>query len=98
VRKHEEREKRSRRSKSNTKSTEVGIPMLRRETIRHHEKLGNFIKNKRFYMSSYLIFVVTYCHVFNGLPLAKKLIVNLTLCKCGTPHFGNKKLHIMSMK
>jgi hypothetical protein len=28
-----------------------------------------FRKNKRFYMSSYLIFVVTYCHVFNGLTL-----------------------------
>jgi hypothetical protein len=35
--------------------------------------LGNFHKSKRFYMSSYLIFVVTYCHVFKGLPLAKKV-------------------------
>jgi hypothetical protein len=28
---------------------------------------------KKFYMSSYLIFTVTYSHIFNGLPLAKKV-------------------------
>jgi len=36
-------------------------------------QLENFQKNKKFYMSSYFIFVVNYCHVFKGLPLAKKV-------------------------
>jgi hypothetical protein len=34
-------------------------------------QLSNFKKNKRFYMSSYLIFSITYCHVFKGLSIGK---------------------------
>jgi hypothetical protein len=36
-------------------------------------QLSNFRKNKKFYMSSYLIFSITYCHVFKGLHLAKQV-------------------------
>jgi hypothetical protein len=34
-------------------------------------QLSNFEKNKRFYMSSYLIFSITYCHVFKGLSVGR---------------------------
>jgi hypothetical protein len=34
-------------------------------------QLSNFKKNKKFYMSSYLIFAITYCHVFKGLNLGR---------------------------
>jgi hypothetical protein len=36
-------------------------------------QLSNFRKNKKFYMSSYLIFSITYCHVFKGLHLSKQV-------------------------
>jgi hypothetical protein len=36
-------------------------------------QLSNFKKNKKFYMSSYLIFTITYCHVFKGLHLSKQV-------------------------
>jgi hypothetical protein len=36
-------------------------------------QLENFRKSKKFYMSSYLIFSITYCHVFKGLHLAKQV-------------------------
>jgi hypothetical protein len=36
-------------------------------------QLSNFKKNKKFYMSAYLIFSITYCHVFKGFHLAKQV-------------------------
>jgi hypothetical protein len=34
-------------------------------------QLSNFKRDKKFYMSTYLIFSIVYCHVFQGLHLAK---------------------------
>ena len=38
-----------------------------------YSQLSNFKKNKRFYTSSYLIFVITYCHVFKGLSVGRRV-------------------------
>jgi hypothetical protein len=54
-------------------------------------QLGNFRKNKRFYMSSYLIFSITYCHVFKGLPLAKKVNCKLDPVQMWYPTLWKQK-------
>jgi hypothetical protein len=36
-------------------------------------QLLNFKKDKEFYMDSYLIIVITYCHVFKGLSIRKRV-------------------------
>jgi hypothetical protein len=36
-------------------------------------QLSNLKNNKKFYMSSYLIFAITYCHVFKGPHLSKQV-------------------------
>jgi hypothetical protein len=61
-------------------------------------QLGNFHKSKKTYMLLYFIFTMTYCHVFKGLPLAKRLTVNLTLYKCCTLHSERTRMHIMLKK
>jgi hypothetical protein len=33
----------------------------------------NFKSEKKFYMASYLIFVITYCHIFKGLSIGKRV-------------------------
>jgi hypothetical protein len=42
-----------------------------------YSQLSNFKDTKKFYMASYLIFSITYCHIFKGLNIGKR--VN---CKC----------------
>jgi hypothetical protein len=36
-------------------------------------QLSNFKSEKKFYMASYLIFSITYCHVFKGLSIDKRV-------------------------
>jgi hypothetical protein len=36
-------------------------------------QLSNFKKDKKFYMSAYLVFAIVYCHVFQGLNLARQV-------------------------
>jgi len=36
-------------------------------------QLSNFKKDKKFYMFSYLVFTIVYCHVFQGLTLARQV-------------------------
>jgi hypothetical protein len=36
-------------------------------------QLSNFKKDKKFYMSAYLVFIIVYCHVFQGLHLSRKV-------------------------
>jgi hypothetical protein len=40
-------------------------------------QLTNFKIEKKFYMSSYLLFVITYCHTFEGLNLAIRVRVKV---------------------
>jgi hypothetical protein len=54
-------------------------------------QLGNFRKNKKFYMSSYLIFTITYCHVFKGFPLAKQVNCKLDLVQMWYPTLWKQK-------
>jgi hypothetical protein len=42
-------------------------------SIQISSQLENFKENKRFYMYSYLIFSITYCHVFKGLSIEKRV-------------------------
>jgi hypothetical protein len=42
-------------------------------SIEISSQLANFKENKRFYMSSYLIFAITYCHVFKGLSIRRRV-------------------------
>ena len=52
--------------------------------------LGNFHKSKRFYIS-YLIFILTYCHVFKGLPLSKKANCKIDPIQMWYPTLWKKK-------
>jgi hypothetical protein len=61
-------------------------------------RLSNFRKNNKFYMSSYIIFAITYCHVFKGCVYPNKSIIKLTLFRCGTPPYGNRRSCIIFMK
>jgi hypothetical protein len=36
-------------------------------------QLSNFKKDKKFYMSAYLVFAIVYCHVFQGLHLSRQV-------------------------
>jgi hypothetical protein len=36
-------------------------------------QLSNFKKEKKFFMDSYLIFAITYCHIFKGLTIGKRV-------------------------
>ena len=42
-------------------------------------QLSNFKDTKNFYMASYLIFVITYYHIFNGLNIGKRVNCNVYL-------------------
>jgi hypothetical protein len=42
-------------------------------------QLTNFKTEKKFYMSSYLIFSITYCHTFEGLNIARKVKIKMDL-------------------
>jgi hypothetical protein len=42
-------------------------------------QLSSFRKNKKLFMSAYLIFSIAYCHVFEGLHLAKQVNFKLYL-------------------
>jgi hypothetical protein len=39
-------------------------------------QLGNFHKTKKFYMTSYLIYAIVYCHVFKDLPRSRSVDYN----------------------
>jgi hypothetical protein len=40
-------------------------------------QLTNFKTEKKFYMSSYLLFAITYCHTFEGLNVSKRVKVKV---------------------
>jgi hypothetical protein len=40
-------------------------------------QLSNFKDTKKFYMDSYLIFFITYCHIFKGFDIGKRVNCNV---------------------
>jgi hypothetical protein len=55
-------------------------------------QLGNFRKNNKFYMSSYLIFIMTYRHVFNCMSFAKKVNYKFDYVKMRYPVLWKHKV------
>ena len=48
-------------------------------SIEISSQLSNFKKEKKFYMASYLIFSITYFHVFKGLTIGKRVACKIDL-------------------
>jgi hypothetical protein len=48
-------------------------------SLENSTQLSNFKSEKKLYMDSYLIFVITYCHVFKGLSIGKRVNCKIDL-------------------
>jgi hypothetical protein len=60
--------------------------------------LSNFMKTKRFFMTSYLVFSLVYCNVFEGLPPRGDIDIDNDPFSSGTLYYGDIRHHFIYVK